>query len=102
MTVYEKKLKEIISEEFAGEAGERIIDFLFKAGIIDYTLAKVLVIREYIRRELESGETKLNAMWNATEIFACSYEYVRKCMYYYKDINIGGGASEFVHRPAPA
>lgn len=28
--------------------------------------------------------------------FACSYEYIRKCMYYYKDINL---ANHPVHHP---
>lgn len=31
---------------------------------------------------------KMDAMWKASEKFACSYEYIRKCMYYYKDINL--------------
>lgn len=31
---------------------------------------------------------KVEAMYDAAERFCCSYEYVRKCMYYYKEINL--------------
>ena len=68
--------------------GAEVVDLLFRIGVIDSTLIKVLVIREYVAELMRGGETKLNAMWRATEIFACTYEYVRKCVYYYKDINL--------------
>ena len=65
-----------------------MIDLLCRVGVIDSALVKVLVIREYVQELMTAGESKLNAMWRATEIFACTYEYVRKCVYYYKDIKL--------------
>ena len=88
MTIYQKRLHELVQSHCSGQNGRDIVDMLFKVGIIDTTLVKVLVIREYVDQLIRGGETKLNAMWRATEIFACTYEYVRKCVYYYKDINL--------------
>lgn len=88
MSLYQKKLEEIVEEWGGKKCPQDIIRLLFRIGVIDSTLVKVLVIREYVHRQVETGVSKLNAMWNATELFACTYEYVRKCVYYYKDINI--------------
>lgn len=88
MSLYQKRLRELVRAHDLCDDGEQIVDMLFKVGVIDNTLVKVLVIREYVDELMRGGETKLNAMWRATEIFACTYEYVRKCVYYYKDINL--------------
>jgi hypothetical protein len=89
MNIYQKRLHEIVQSHCPHpEEGCDIVDMLFKVGVIDSTLVKVLVIREYVEELVREGETKLNAMWRATEIFACTYEYVRKCVYYYKDIKL--------------
>ncbi len=91
MTLYQKKLHELVRSQYPCADGKQVIDMLFRIGVIDGTLVKVLVIREYVAELIRAGETKLNAMWRATEIFACTYEYVRKCVYYYKDINLQQG-----------
>lgn len=88
MTIYQRNLQELVNAKFENEKPGDVVEFLFNIGVIDSTLAKVLVIREYVGQLIREGEAKLNAMWKATEIFACTYEYVRKCVYYYKDINI--------------
>ena len=49
---------------------------------------QVLSVREYVNSLLQLGYKKIDAMWKATEIFSCSYEYIRKCMYYYKNVNL--------------
>jgi len=89
MTLYQKRLHELVQARCPERSGHEVVDLLFRIGVIDSTLVKVLVIREYVAGLTAEGETKLNAMWRATEQFACSYEYVRKCVYYYRDINIG-------------
>ena len=88
MTVYQKRLHEIVQSHCPHANNGEIVDLLFRVGVIDSTLVKVLVIREYVEELMREGDSKLNAMWRATEIFACTYEYVRKCVYYYKDINL--------------
>ncbi|MDR0954539.1 MAG: hypothetical protein LBM20_04060 [Rikenellaceae bacterium] len=89
MTLYQKRLRELVSSHCTTQPdGGEVVDLLFRVGVIDSTLVKVLLIRQYVDQLMREGETKLNAMWRATEIFACTYEYVRKCVYYYKDINL--------------
>ncbi len=88
MTLYQKRLHDLVQARCAQNSGHDVVDLLFRVGVIDSTLVKVLVIREYVEELLREGETKLNAMWRATEVFACTYEYVRKCIYYYKDVNL--------------
>ena len=88
MTLYQKRLNELVTRKMPQADGAQIVDRLFRLGVIDTTLLKVLVIREHVERLVLQGASKLDAMWQATEIFACTYEYVRKCMYYYKDLNV--------------
>lgn len=88
MTLYQKRLHELVRSRCPHPDGCDVVDMLFKVGVIDSTLVKVLVIREYVEELIQAGESKLNAMWRATEVFACTYEYVRKCVYYYRDINL--------------
>ena len=88
ITIYQKRLQELLRERCGEISGGDIVDMLFRVGVIDNTLVKVLVIREYVDELMQAGESKLNAMWRATEVFACTYEYIRKCVYYYKDINL--------------
>jgi hypothetical protein len=88
MNIYQKRLREIVQSNDPCPERSEVVDLLFRVGVIDSTLVKVLVIRQYVEELMRQGETKLNAMWRATEIFACTYEYVRKCIYYYKDVNL--------------
>ena len=88
MNIYQKKLHELVRTHCPCQNGTDVVDLLFRIGVIEPTLVKVLVIREYVEELIRGGETKLNAMWKTTEIFACTYEYVRKCVYYYKDIRL--------------
>ncbi|MCD8185524.1 MAG: hypothetical protein LUD68_03440 [Rikenellaceae bacterium] len=87
MNIYQKRLHQLV-QSLCPHDGPAVVDLLFRLGVIDSTLVKVLLIREHVRELMLAGESKLNAMWRATEIFACTYKYVRKCMYYYKDINL--------------
>ena len=57
-------------------------------GVVDHTRCKVLAIRRWVEEAVRQGSRKVDAMYQAAEEFACSYEYVRKCMYYYTDVNL--------------
>ena len=57
-------------------------------GVVDYTRCKILAVRNVVDEMVKKGMKKSDAMWSAAEQFACSYEYIRKCMYYYTDVNI--------------
>lgn len=88
MTTYEKYLTEIVSSQFSGLTNEELLHKLIQIGVVDFTLCKVLAIREYVGDCMKNDMKKIDAMWEAAEKFACSYEYVRKCMYYYTDVNV--------------
>ena len=85
----EQRPSQAIASPTASHPAEQTVEKLTALGIIDSTLCKVLAVREHVRDIMETGIRKTDAMWLATERFACSYEYVRKCMYYYTDMNIG-------------
>lgn len=88
MTIYEKKLSFQLLQRYPKITPEEMIAKLIEIGVIDATRCKVLSVREYVNSLLQQGYKKIDAMWKATEIFSCSYEYIRKCMYYYKDVNL--------------
>lgn len=88
MSYFKDYFKHLMSELECIETADQAIELLMTAGILDHTLIKVICIREYVKKLTNEGQSKLSAMWKATEEFCCTYEYVRKCMYYYKDINL--------------
>ena len=87
MTTYEKEFLAIFSSKYAGADIEKTFELLVEMGLIEPTRCKVAVIRNFVNNQVENGVGKLDAMWSATEHFACTYEYVRRCMYYYRDMN---------------
>lgn len=87
MTTYIKQLKEQLNERYGELTGKQLIDKLFEIGVVDHRLCKVLAVREYVWALLKGGSKKTDAMWRAADHFCCTYEYVRKCMYYYTDLN---------------
>ena len=87
MTTYQKELRRQIDAHFGQLTSAQLLDKLAEIGLLDYTLCKVLAVREFVDTLIKSGSKKIDAMWIASEKFACTYEYVRKCMYYYTDIH---------------
>lgn len=87
MTTYEKEFLQIITVKYGNVSTDEIFARLVSMGIIEPTMCKVAVIRNYVNSLVDSGMGKLDAMWSATEHFACTYEYVRRCIYYYRDMN---------------
>ena len=88
MTTYEKQLAEMVEERYAGLTGRALVEKLIEIGVVDYSRCKILAVREAVGRLMKKGMKKTDAMWTAAEQFACSYEYIRKCMYNYLDINL--------------
>lgn len=88
MTTYERGLLEIIDQHYATLSPRELAKKLIEMGIVDFSRLKVLAVREYVAELVFDGERKINAMWRASEHFACTYEYVRKCIYYYTDVNV--------------
>ena len=88
MTIYIKELIGKLNERYGALSTDELTDKLFEIGVIDHTLCKVLAVREYVTDCIQMGTKKIDAMWQASEHFCCTYEYVRKCIYYYTDVNL--------------
>jgi hypothetical protein len=88
MTTYEKELARTLEERYGDIPAGRLFEKLCRMGVVDYTRCKTLVVRQYVDMLVKEGRTKTDAMWMAAEKFVCSYECVRKYVYYYTDINI--------------
>ncbi len=86
-TTYQKHLQHIVEEKYGTLSGGELLELLFDMGVVDFTRCKILATRQFVDALVKQGRKKTDAMWIASEHFACSYEYVRKCMYYYTDVN---------------
>lgn len=87
MTIYQKELARIVAERLGGKAAD-VVECLCQMGVVDHTLCKVLAVREHVAELVKGGAGKVDAMWMAAERFCATYEYIRKCVYYYTDVNI--------------
>lgn len=81
-----EKLTEYLTSIIRGYSPEQAVEILGDRGILDYTLLKVQLVRDYVKTQTESGISRVDAMWAASDYFKVTYEYVRKCIYYYNDL----------------
>lgn len=88
MTIYQRQLKQQIAELHPDSSNDELLDLLFEMGVVDQTRCKVLAVRRWVDNAVREGSRKVDAMYQAADKFSCSYEYVRKCMYYYTDVNL--------------
>jgi hypothetical protein len=88
LTIYQKELRRLVAQKFGRLPADRLLEELCRIGVVDHTLCKVLTVRTWVDEQLKSGHGKLEAMWLATDHFCCTFEYVRKCLYYYQDVNL--------------
>jgi hypothetical protein len=88
MTRYEKELACIVAERYGNLSATQLVAQLCRIGVIDHTLCKVLAVRRYVEEAVKEGSGRMAAMWLATGHFSVTFEYVRKCIYYYRDVNI--------------
>lgn len=88
LTVYDKQLIESVGRLWPGLDTAELVERLINIGVVDPVRCKILVVREYVEKMFVHGYGKVESMYMAAEKFCCSYEYVRKCVYYYKEINL--------------
>ena len=88
LTVYDKQLIGEVERMFPDHHAGEVVERLIRMGVVDTVRCKILVVREYVNELVGRGTGKVDAMYMAAEKFCCSYEYVRKCMYYYKEVNL--------------
>ncbi|MCL1943575.1 MAG: hypothetical protein FWF54_08550 [Candidatus Azobacteroides sp.] len=87
ITSIEKKFVEIYRQKHP-ESEEKTIFALMENNLIDFRTCKIALIRYFVHDCVKRGCGKREAMRLIADDMACSYEYVRKVMYYYNDINI--------------
>jgi hypothetical protein len=87
LTRYEKELVRIVADRFPRHSPARLVEELCRMGIIDHTLCKVMAVRRWVAEAVRRGSGKVAAMCLAADHFCVTDEYVRKCIYYYKDVN---------------
>ncbi len=88
LNIYDKQLISSVESLWPDMDTAELVEKLINIGVVDTVRCKILVVREYVEKTVSGGCGKVDAMYMAAEKFCCSYEYVRKCMYYYKDINL--------------
>ncbi|MDR0907566.1 MAG: hypothetical protein LBM63_03015 [Rikenellaceae bacterium] len=88
MTKYQKELAREVGRRYGELPTAKLVEELCRIGVVDHTLCKVLAVRRYVEQLVKDGAGKVDAMWAATDHFCATYEYIRKCMYYYTDVNL--------------
>ncbi len=88
LSIYQQELADAIARRYKKLPPEKLVAELCRMGLLDHPLCKVLAVRTWVDRAVAAGSQKVDAMWAASEKFCTSFEYIRKCIYYYKDINL--------------
>lgn len=87
-TNIQKAFIDFVTTNYDGSDNEDILKALFSMGVIDKVRCQVLAVRSYVKQLMDDGIPKMRAMRSAAKYFECTYAYIHKCMYYYKDVNI--------------
>ena len=88
LTVYDKQLIGEVERMFPGHHAGEVVERLIRMGVVDTVRCKILVVREYVNERRGAAERQGRCHVHGCRKFCCSYEYVRKCMYYYKEVNL--------------
>ncbi len=87
ITSIEKKFVEIYREKHP-ELDEKTIFALINSRVVDFRFCKIALIRHLVEDCFKRGCGKREAMRLVAEDMACSYKYIEKIMYYFRDVNI--------------
>lgn len=87
-TRHQTLLIETITEKYGHLPVEKLLAKLCETGVIDHTRCKVLAVRRTVDQLVKRPMAKVDAMQQAADQCCVSYEYVRKCMYHYNDVNL--------------
>lgn len=89
LTRYEKELARLVARRYGRMGTVALVEELCRIGVVDHTRCKVLAIRCWVESKvLDEGMGKLRAMHLAADHFASTYDYIRKCIYHYRDVNV--------------
>lgn len=89
LTRYQKELAAILARRYGRIGTAALVEELCRIGVIDHTRCKVLAIRRWVDdRVAIDGIGKIRAMHMAADHFASTFDYIRKCVYHYRDVNV--------------
>lgn len=88
LTRHQRLFVDAVLERYGALPPEKLVVKLCETGVIDQTRCKILAVRHRVDDLARGGRSKLDAMNQAAEEFCVTYEYVRKCIYNYKDVNL--------------
>ncbi|MDY3978996.1 MAG: hypothetical protein SOZ00_03150 [Tidjanibacter sp.] len=81
-TIYDRALDLAVEERCAGMTPAEMISTLREMNLLDPTRCKAFLAKEMVTALTDGGMTKIEAMYTAAEHFCCSYECIRKYVYY--------------------
>ncbi len=84
MTVYDKMLIEKLCPEEEEMTPQALMESLLKRNLLDQKRCRALLVRDFVDESVRKGSTKIDAMYEAADRFCCSYDSIRKYVYYYK------------------
>ncbi len=84
LTVYDKLLIERLGAEYSEATAMELIEELLRRNLLDHKRCKALMVQEFVDGLVKKGEMKTDAMYEAAERFCCSYDCIRKYVYYYR------------------
>lgn len=88
MTCYERRLARHLGLRLGTTDSARVVEYLARRGLLDYRACKIFTVREFLQKLIRGGVSTTEALWQASERFACTYEYARRCLYDYRDMNL--------------
>lgn len=87
MTSLEKRFIEVFKNKHP-QCDENTVKLLLESNFIDFRTMKIALTRHYVEECVKRGCGKREAMMLVANDLATSYEYVKKAMYYYNDVNV--------------
>ncbi len=88
LTIYDKYLIDSMVRLYPSAETAPLVEQLIRIGVVDPVRCKILLIRENVAALVKEGNGKIESMYMTAEKMCTSYEYVRKCIYYNKNINL--------------
>lgn len=88
LTVYDKQLIGEVERMFPDHHAGEVVERLIRMGVVDTVRCKILDGEGVCERTRGPRNGQGRCHVHGAEKFCCSYEYVRKCMYYYKEVNL--------------
>ena len=84
LTAYDKMFVEKICPNESHLSNKELIEKLMSLNLLDHKRCRALLVRDFVDELVKNGSTKIDAMYEAADKFCCSYECIRKYIYYYK------------------